>query len=220
MPAWRYDQEMAGGLARGDDVHGEANLDPAARRADGARRRLWLWTRGGRASPPRPERRRRRARGPDLPDRDWNGAEVGFAWVAGDLATLDLGQRFEAVLLAGDVMTFLDVATEGQVLERLAAHLEPGGHLVAGFHTRPRFPLPHLPLADYDALAERAGLRPVARSGDLEEAAWRTLVPYAVCVHRRPAWSPRTAAGGRPPADPGRRRAATQAQRRRVEAWR
>jgi hypothetical protein len=77
--------------------------------------------------------------------------------------------------------------TEGQVLERLAAHLEPGGQLVAGFHTRPRLPLPHLPVADYDAPAERAGLRPVARWATWEEAPWTPEAPYAVCVHRRPA---------------------------------
>ena len=120
-------------------------ISSTARCADGARRRLRHRARGGRAGPPGPGRRRCRA-----PDRTYlielERRGGGFAWVNGDLATLDLGQRFEAVLLAGNVMTF-SMSNEGQVMERLAAHLEPGGYLVAGFHTQPRFPLPRLPVA-------------------------------------------------------------------------
>lgn len=53
-----------------------------------------------------------------------------------DLATLDLpGERFDAVVAAGNVMIFVARGTERQVLERLAAHLVPGGLLVTGFAT-------------------------------------------------------------------------------------
>ncbi|HEX9258066.1 MAG TPA: class I SAM-dependent methyltransferase [Acidimicrobiales bacterium] len=62
----------------------------------------------------------------------------GPAWLVGDLAELDLADRgiadgFDAVVCAGNVMTFLDPATRRTVLERLAAHLREGGRIVTGF---------------------------------------------------------------------------------------
>src|SRR5205807_2664976 len=64
---------------------------------------------------------RARSKGPDV------------RWVEADLATLDLGRRFEMVVMAGNVMIFLQPGTEADVVARLATHLEPGGLLVAGF---------------------------------------------------------------------------------------
>jgi SAM-dependent methyltransferase len=107
-----------------------------------------------------------------------------------DLAALDLHGRcrtasvppFDCIVLAGNVMIFVAPGTEGEVLQRLAAHLAPGGHLVAGFQLQPG----RLDLATYDRLAADAGL-------DLFErwATWSCdpFVPagasYAVSVHRR-----------------------------------
>ncbi|WP_164874039.1 class I SAM-dependent methyltransferase [Rhodococcus spongiicola] len=53
-----------------------------------------------------------------------------------DLATLDLpGERFDAVVAAGNVMIFVARGTERQILARIAHHLVPGGIFVAGFAT-------------------------------------------------------------------------------------
>ncbi len=58
----------------------------------------------------------------------------GPRWLVGDLAELDLGpDRFDAIVCAGNVVTFLDPATRGAALERLGAHLAEGGRLVVGF---------------------------------------------------------------------------------------
>lgn len=58
----------------------------------------------------------------------------GPRWLVGDLAELDLGSdRFDAIVCAGNVVTFLDPATRHIVLERLGAHLADGGRLVVGF---------------------------------------------------------------------------------------
>jgi hypothetical protein len=80
-------------------------------------------------------------------------------------------------------MIFVAPGTEGRVLHRLAAHLAPDGHLIAGFQLQPG----RLDLETYDRLAAEAGL-------DLCErwATWSCdpFVPagasYAVSVHRRP----------------------------------
>lgn len=62
----------------------------------------------------------------------------GLTWIVEDLSELDLSsagitEGFEVIVSAGNVMPFLDPATRGAVLERLAAHLAPGGRLVVGF---------------------------------------------------------------------------------------
>lgn len=62
----------------------------------------------------------------------------GPVWLTRDLAELDLAadgiaERFDVVVSAGNVMTFLGPATRRQVLVRLMAHLAPDGRLVVGF---------------------------------------------------------------------------------------
>lgn len=102
-------------------------------------------------------------------------------WVEADLA--DMGSAvpgpFDLVLLAGNVMIFLEPGTEARTLAALAARLAPGGLLVAGFSVR----ADRLTLERYDRLAGDAGLQPVSR--------WATWDgepfdggDYAVSVHR------------------------------------
>lgn len=57
----------------------------------------------------------------------------GPQWQVADLATLELATRFDAIVCAGNVMTFLDPATRPAVLERMAAHLADDGRAVIGF---------------------------------------------------------------------------------------
>ncbi len=66
----------------------------------------------------------------------------GPRWLVGDLSQLDLGPeaRFDAIVCAGNVVTFLDPATRPTVLERLGAHLADGGRLVVGFGAGREYP--------------------------------------------------------------------------------
>jgi SAM-dependent methyltransferase len=62
----------------------------------------------------------------------------GPTWLVGDLAELDLPARgvpagFDAVVCAGNVMTFLAPGTRREVLRRLRAHVAPGGRGAFGF---------------------------------------------------------------------------------------
>ncbi|HNA50886.1 MAG TPA: CheR family methyltransferase, partial [Mycobacterium sp.] len=90
-----------------------------------------------------------------------------------------LPRRFDLILLAGNVMIFLEPGSEARVLTALADRLSPDGLLVAGFSIRPR----RLSLERYDELAAGAGLVPVARwaTWDREPFAGGD---YAVSVHR------------------------------------
>ena len=69
----------------------------------------------------------------------------GPRWIVGDLAELDLAQRgisepFEAIVAAGNVMTFLAPSTRRIVLSRLRDHLAPEGRLVVGFGSTRDYP--------------------------------------------------------------------------------
>lgn len=86
----------------------------------------------------------------------------GVQWNQADLVTLDLGaaEPFDLVVSAGNVVPL--VPDPPAALHRLAAHLRPGGLLVAGFGLART----HLPsgaaivdLADYDAWCSAAGLK-------------------------------------------------------------
>jgi SAM-dependent methyltransferase len=110
-------------------------------------------------------------------------------WVVTDLGDLDLGERVDAVVLAGNVVPFVEPPALPTVAERLAAHLAPGGLVVSGFGLDedhlPRG-TPVVPLAAWDAALVGAGLVLEARY-----AGWDG-VPYdgggyAVSVHRGPA---------------------------------
>lgn len=62
----------------------------------------------------------------------------GPRWLVGDLAELDLPVRgitepFDAIVCAGNVMTFLAPSTRAEVLKRFRAHLAPDGRAVIGF---------------------------------------------------------------------------------------
>lgn len=102
-------------------------------------------------------------------------------WVQGDLALVELGRTFDAIVLAGNVMIFLAPGTESRVVANLAGHLEPGGVLIAGFSLE----ADRLDLETYDAHAAATGLMLIER--------WATWARqsfdggnYAVSVHQCP----------------------------------
>ncbi len=87
----------------------------------------------------------------------------GPRWLVGDLAELDLpargiGEPFDVIVSAGNVMTFLAPSTRGRVLARLRAHLgrrRPCGHRI---RRRPRLPARGVPRGRRTG---RVGTRPV-----------------------------------------------------------
>ena len=102
-------------------------------------------------------------------------------WRLDDLATVDLGRTFEAVVMAGNVMLFVVPGTEAAVVANLARHLAPDGLLVAGFQLMPG----RITLADYDGMATAAGLVLAERWATWDRQPWRPGGDYAVSVHRR-----------------------------------
>jgi SAM-dependent methyltransferase len=130
------------------------------------------------------------ARGIDVVGVDLDQAMIGPArkkapaldWIQADLATVDVGRRFDVVVMAGNVMIFVEPGTEAAVVANMARHVEPGGHLIAGFQLGRSFGVD-----EYDAAAADAGLERVDRFSTWEGAAWTAGGDYAVSVHRWPA---------------------------------
>lgn len=103
-----------------------------------------------------------------------------LSWHLGDLAAIRLQRRFDAIVMAGNVMIFLAPGTEGAVLQNMARHLASGGVLIAGF----QLSIGYLALDEYDRLAEAAGLVLAERYATWDRAPWTWASTYAVSVHR------------------------------------
>jgi SAM-dependent methyltransferase len=103
------------------------------------------------------------------------------SWQLADLAALDLPDRFDLAVAAGNVMVFLAPGSEPAVLARLAEHLRPGGLLVSGWRTD------RLAVSVYDGWARDAGLDPVVRHATWQGAAWYDAADWCVAVDQLPA---------------------------------
>lgn len=177
-----YDARWRALAEQGRSVHGEADLVDALLRDSGGTRVLDAGCGTGRVAIELAARGYRvtgvdvdpamlstaRAKAPELP------------WLDADL--VDLGtvveDEFDVVVLAGNVMIFLDPGSEGAVLSAAARRLAAGGILVAGFQILPD----RLSLKRYDQLAEAAGLHLVARWSSWDREPF-TGGDYAVSVH-------------------------------------
>jgi SAM-dependent methyltransferase len=110
-------------------------------------------------------------------------------WLQQDLSRLHLrSQAFQLVLLAGNVVPLLAPGTLLAAMERITAHVEPGGLVVAGFgidvaHLPAGVPV--TPLEDYDNACTVAGLSFLRRHGTWDRQPWNPEGGYVVSVHRR-----------------------------------
>lgn len=102
--------------------------------------------------------------------------DPAVTWVEADLARLDLGRSFDLVVMAGNVIVFVEPGTEQAVVSRLARHLAPGGLLVSGWRTD------RMTLATYEELV--TGLEPVARHATWDADPWRSDADWCVAVDR------------------------------------
>jgi SAM-dependent methyltransferase len=123
-------------------------------------------------------------------------------WQLADLTSVHLHRVFDVIVMAGNVMLFLEPGTEGAVLANMARHLAPDGLFVAGFQTG--FPLT---LQMYDDLAEANGLQLHERWATWNREPWNAGGKYAVSVHRLNDRTDITATVGQDQSSPSRIRA-------------
>lgn len=178
-----YDEPYERRAAAGENVHGEADFITRL----GVRSVFDAGCGTGRIG------RELARRGLDVVGVDLDDAMLNTArrkapemeWHTADLATVDLGRTFEAILMAGNVMIFLTPGTEAGVLANMARHLEPRGQLAAGFQLRPG----GLTLERFDALAAESGIPLERRYATWDEDPFEPGGGYAVSVLRKAAES-------------------------------
>jgi 2-polyprenyl-3-methyl-5-hydroxy-6-metoxy-1,4-benzoquinol methylase len=113
----------------------------------------------------------------------------GLTWVQADLATLALGRLFDVVVMAGNVPLFCPVADRWALVGACAAHVSPGGALVAGFQLDRALSAGHVDqgygLDDYDSACRDSGLTLAERWATWDRQPFIVGGNYAVSVHRR-----------------------------------
>ncbi|WP_319452244.1 MULTISPECIES: class I SAM-dependent methyltransferase [unclassified Mycobacterium] len=178
-----YDARWAALAANGVDVHGEADLVASLLSESGGTRVLDAGCGTGRVAIEL-ARRGFSVTGVDADAGMLAGARAKapeLRWQEADLADPpdDLGDGFDVVVLAGNVMIFVAPGTEARVLVNLAPLLVRGGLLVAGFQLRSG----RLSLDEYDRLAADAGLSLAHRWATWDREPFEGG-DYAVSVHR------------------------------------
>lgn len=103
-----------------------------------------------------------------------------LTWVHADLSELDLATRFDAIVLAGNVMPYIARDRRRAAVVACARHLMPGGRLIAGFQLQPGWPT----VTDYDRWCESTGLALEARYATWDRQPSTDSNSYAVSVHR------------------------------------
>ncbi|HWN33803.1 MAG TPA: class I SAM-dependent methyltransferase [Pseudonocardia sp.] len=103
-----------------------------------------------------------------------------LAWLHADLTGLALAERFDVVVLAGNVVPYMAAEHRAEALAGCASALAAGGRLVAGFTLRPGWPTP----AQYDGWCAAAGLVPEASYATWDGAPFEDGGDYLVAVHR------------------------------------
>ncbi len=174
-----YDATYERRAAAGEDVHGEANF--VQRFEPGSVLDAGCGT--GRVG------RELARRGIDVVGVDIDADMLDTArrkapevdWRLADLGTVDLARTFDAVVMAGNVMIFVEPGTEEAVVANMARHLNPEGLLIAGFQLMPG----RLAIERFDEIAADAGLVLAERWSTWDCDPWVAEGSYAVSVHRK-----------------------------------
>jgi SAM-dependent methyltransferase len=105
-----------------------------------------------------------------------------MTWQHADLADLDLGRTFDVVVMAGNVVPFVEPARRAAAVAGCARHVGHSGRLVAGFQLQVGWPTPW----DYDGWCGAVGLVLEGRFASWDEKPFHPGADYVVSVHRWP----------------------------------
>lgn len=100
-------------------------------------------------------------------------------WLLGDITSIRFDRPFDTIVLAGDVLPFVEPSRRHLVVPNLAQALVEGGHLICGSSFAPPYDL-----RGYDDWCHHAGLELIERYGTWERDPYHDDRNYAVSVHR------------------------------------
>ncbi len=104
-------------------------------------------------------------------------------WTLANLADLQLTDRFDVIVMAGNVMLFVDPQDRPRIAPALASHCGSGALVVAGMQLA-REDGRRVPLVDIDRWMSQAGFTLVERFSTWDEDPWTDAADYAVSVHQ------------------------------------
>jgi 2-polyprenyl-3-methyl-5-hydroxy-6-metoxy-1,4-benzoquinol methylase len=105
-----------------------------------------------------------------------------LTWTLANLADLALGRQFDLIVMAGNVILFVDADDRPHVARSLANHCHPGSLVISGLQLA-REDGRRVPLTEIDSWMASAGFTLAERFGTWDEDAWTTDSDYAVSVH-------------------------------------
>jgi 2-polyprenyl-3-methyl-5-hydroxy-6-metoxy-1,4-benzoquinol methylase len=108
--------------------------------------------------------------------------QPALTWTQANLADLNLGMVFDVIVLAGNVILFVDPADQPRVAASLGAHSKRGTLVISGIQLA-REDGRRLPLSQWDAWMEGAGFQLVERFATWDEDPFTAESDYAVSVH-------------------------------------
>ncbi len=185
-----YDAPYQERAANGEDIHGEANLVEALLQThfpERAASSLSVLDGGCGTGRMGIELTRR---GYDVVGADLDEVMLSQAqrkapemtWLLADLSTVSIDKRFDAIVLAGNVMIYVTPGTERAVLANMVGHLKPGGLLLAAFELNP-YPWTELTIDRYDGMLAELGMEKVERWSTWDRDEWGEWDKYAVSLH-------------------------------------
>lgn len=119
---------------------------------------------------------------PDLLERAKRRAP-GLDWRLADLATVAIGRQFDVVVVAGNVIGFVEATNRADAVQNCARHVAPGGWLIMGNQLKPSWPT----IAEFDEWCAREGLVPAGHRAGWEGEILADARDYVVTVHQRPS---------------------------------
>ncbi len=103
-----------------------------------------------------------------------------ITWLRADIASINLGRRFDAVLVAGNTLNFVAPERIPIAVARMAAHVETGGWLCAAFSRQGRFTVD-----DYMRWVAGTGLISQSVASDWSGSPLTDESSEVVAIHRR-----------------------------------
>ena len=103
-------------------------------------------------------------------------------WRLANLATVDLDRQFDLVVVAGNVIGFVDTPERQLAVQNCARHVAPGGWLVMGNQLKATWPT----MKEFDEWCSHEGLVPAEHKAGWESEMLGEDPDYVVTVHRRP----------------------------------
>jgi 2-polyprenyl-3-methyl-5-hydroxy-6-metoxy-1,4-benzoquinol methylase len=106
-------------------------------------------------------------------------------WTKSNLAELDLAKLFDLIVLAGNVILFVEAVDQPLVATALARHSTPGGVVIAGMQLA-REDGRFVAVNQWDDWMTSAGYELIERFSNWDDGTWNAKVDYVVSVHRAP----------------------------------